>query len=101
MPVTDVYDVGWLAALRYARRILAAPELAGHRTEALWRIRQEWRYTIAAARAGNWRHVRNTFNGWMAEPRDHTNLIRCGTGWTRGRALRSLRRHGYAPYGRS
>jgi len=94
--MVDIYDVGWLAAIRYARRVLTAPELRGHRAEALWRLRSEWRYTVDAIRQHNWRRVKNSFNGWMAEPTPFPNGVkRCGTGWTRSRAMRSLRRHGY------
>jgi hypothetical protein len=96
MAKIDIYDVGWLAAIRYARRALTAPELAGHRAEAWWKLRQEWHYTRNAIREGRWRRVRQSFNGWMAEPTPFPDgMKRVGTGWTRRRALRSLRRHGW------
>ncbi len=90
-PTIDVYAVGWLADILRAWRCLTVPELAGHRGNA-WRfLRQEWRYNVRQVKAGNWRAVRNSFNGYLAE--HHTRGTRCGHGWTRRRALRDLYRH--------
>jgi hypothetical protein len=44
----------------------------------------------------NWRAVRNYFNGYLAEWHycpDGVRHYRCGKGWTRRAALRSLGRH--------
>lgn len=76
-----LYAVGWLAALR---------------RPGIWRLRElrrEWRYCVEQAKAGNWRAVRMTFNGWMYEPDPWPeDARRCGTGWTKGRAVRSFAR---------
>lgn len=91
----DVYPVGWLAELGRAWRRLHIP---GHRRGWWWGLHWELGYTARRARSRDWRAVRNTFNGYLAEPHDWPqdgSLRRCGSGWTRGRALRSLRRHGW------
>lgn len=99
MPDVDIYPVGWLAALLTLRRAIRARHPAATR-HALRRLRSQLRYDIARAKARDWRSVRNSCNGYLAEPyhwpQDGT-LTRCGTGWTRRRALRSLHRHGYQP----
>lgn len=59
-------------------------------------LRQEWRYMTYQAKRRNWRAIRNCFNGYMAEwhyPPAELIHSRCGTGWTRRAALRSLGRH--------
>ena len=91
----DVYPVGWLATVLRVRRYLTHPELAGHRVQAWSEIRKSWRYTIYQLRRQNWRAVKNAFNGYLAEPEEFPDgdyRRRCGTGWTRARALRSLDR---------
>ncbi len=94
-PTVDVYPVGLLADLRIDWRNLRnrkALRAAGVRPSL--RIRWTVRHLIGCMRAGNWRAVKNTFNGYLAEPRDWPEgLRRCGSGWTRKRALRSLERH--------
>lgn len=50
-------------------------------------LRMVWTH----ARARSWRTVRNSFNGYLAE-HEYAGT-RCGHGWTKGRALRDLRRH--------
>lgn len=92
-PSIDVYPVGVLAdllrigrAIRYRRRdaILWALGRFRRTIGVLWR----W------ARAGNWRAVKGAFNGYLAEPVAFpAGLRRCGSGWTKRRALRSLQRH--------
>lgn len=85
----DVYPVGVLAGLLWARR-------AARR--GLWRVawdhlRSELRYVVQQAQARRWRAVRNALNGYLAEPIPAPEgLRRCGHGWTRRRAMRSLRR---------
>ncbi|MEU5938648.1 hypothetical protein ABZ807_05570 [Micromonospora sp. NPDC047548] len=92
----DVYPVGVLAdllMLRGARR-------NGALRWALRRVLGTLRYVAGRARAGRWREVKNSFNGYLAEPRrwpQDGSLTRCGSGWTQRRALRSLRRRGYPP----
>lgn len=83
----DVYPVGWLAALQRAGRSLRR---LWFRRAWHW-IRTELHYTIRHARAGNWRAVRNTFNGYLAE--HDFRGSRAGTGWTKKRALRDLHVH--------
>lgn len=83
----DIYSVGLLEDLlqfvhmpdrRYARRKLI----------------NGLKYPVRQARRRNWRAVKNWFNGYMAEPRElPPGFIRCGKGWTRGRAYRDLQRH--------
>lgn len=81
----DVYRIGWLYAFHFDLRTLV---LAGRKPT---KLAQELTYVIYQARKGNWRAVRMTFNGWHAEHRYAGS--RCGTGWTRKRALADLRRH--------
>lgn len=82
----DVYPVGLFADLKRLRNDLAI------RHPAAWR-----RFRLALALEGNrlrgrrWRAAWNYFNGYLAE---HQRLgTRCGHGWTRRRARRSLARH--------
>lgn len=88
----DVYPVGVLADLLMLRRALAAR----HRQailHALRRLRYTARHIADRARRGERRTVRNMFNGYLAEPTPFPpGMTRCGSGWTRRRALRSLDR---------
>jgi hypothetical protein len=78
---TEFYAVGWLEALRSK----------GRRGQQL---RRQWRYCLLQAKAGKWRAVRMTFNGWMYEPSPWPeNAQRCGSGWTQRRAVRSFWRY--------
>lgn len=76
----DVYPVGlWLDVRTHGVVMGAAKTL---------------RYVRYQARARNWRAIRNTFNGFLCEPSPFpANLTRCGKGWTRRSAIRSLERH--------
>lgn len=87
-PAIDIYPVGILADLH---------EWANNpdRREAWRRLRYDvrahgWRYL----RNRDWRSLRRWFaNGYLAEPAKWPDgLTRCGSGWTRGRALRDLQR---------
>lgn len=98
----DVYAVGWLAKLRSAWRAYGphVPDgiKADARRHARQCLKQEWRYSVRQVRQGKWRDVKNTFNGYLAEPYNWPqdgSLRRCGSGWTPARAVRSLRRHGW------
>jgi hypothetical protein len=87
-PAVDIYPVGLFAALQ------------------LWantpNRREAWRRLLYDVRAHglrqlldrNWRGLRRWLtNGYLAEPAEWPDgLTRCGTGWTRGRALRDLQR---------
>lgn len=81
----DVYRVGLLYALHFDWRAMTA---AGRRPAATV---NEIRHLVRLARAGNWRTFRQQFDGWHAEHRYAGT--RCGTGWTRSRALADLNRH--------
>ncbi|MGW9637458.1 hypothetical protein [Nocardiopsis alba] len=85
----DVYPVGVLAdaltAYRWAR--------AGHPREAFVKLRYSARRIIERARAGEWRSVRQAFNGYLAEPTPFPEGLKgCGRGWTQKRAFRDLQR---------
>lgn len=76
------YPVGVLAALLRRDRVAA--------------LRGELRYLRHQAKRRNWRAVRNSFNGYLAEwhyPPEGVIVYRCGSGWTRRAALRSLGRN--------
>lgn len=91
----DIYPVGWLATVQRMWRYLTCAELAGHRRQAWSELRKAWRYTAYQARRRNWRAVKNAFNGYLAEPEEFPlgdYRRRCGSGWTKRRALRSLNR---------
>jgi len=84
----DIYRVGLLYALHFDLRAFRIG-IPGHRFPG--RTRRELRRVIRCLRARKWRDAKNSFNGWLAE---HAFAgTRCGTGWTRNRALRDLRRH--------
>lgn len=71
----DVYPVGVLAACKYRR------------------YRPEFDRLKYQLRRRNWRAIRNGFNGYLAEPCDWPyGLTRCGSGWTKRRALADLKR---------
>lgn len=84
----DVYPVGVLSDLLYVRS--AFRQRLGRR-DALRRLRREPRYIWYQARRRNWRAIKNSFNGYLAEHR--TDGTRCGHAWTKNRALRDLERH--------
>ena len=71
-----VYPVGWLEAWKHRR------------------LRSTWRYVKSQAHKRNWRAVKNTFNGYLAEVQYSTmHHRRAGHGWTKRRALSDLGRH--------
>jgi hypothetical protein len=103
----DVYPVGVLADLRHAWRYVTVrrfPAAVGSPPWS-WRINRAYtslrhiRQTVVRhVRDRDWRALKNTFNGYLAEPYhwpEDGSLTRCGSGWTKSRALRSLRRHGW------
>jgi hypothetical protein len=100
----DVYPVGALKQLIHTWHILTArkfPAVVGPPSR-LWRLsraRMSMSYipktVVRHIRARNWRALKNTFNGYLAEPDEFPPgdyRRRCGTGWTRRRAMRSLYR---------
>ena len=83
----DVYPVGVLDDLRFAYRAIRF----GHCREAHRKIRSQARRIIELALAGEWRSVRQSFNGYLAEPTPFPGGLKgCGHGWTKKRALRKL-----------
>jgi hypothetical protein len=71
----DVYPVGWLSAIQQRR------------------LRREWWLMRRWIKQRNWRAIKNSFNGYLAEPREWPEgLRRCGSGWTKARAKRDLAR---------
>lgn len=91
----DVYPVGLLAdLLRDWRQIRHWRELRAAGGRPTLHIRRTARYLLNAVRYGaSGRAVKNTFNGYLAEPTPFPEgLRRCGSGWTKAGALRSLRR---------
>ena len=83
----DMYPVGVLSDWQ---QFLRRRQHEGTR-KALRRLRYDLRFITRWARQGNWRAVRNSFNGYLAE--HPTAGTRCGHGWTKTRALRDLERH--------
>jgi hypothetical protein len=71
----DVYPVGWLQAWK------SGPRRWNH-------LKREWRSVVYWARRRNWRAVRNTFNGYLAE-HEHGGH-NAGRGWTKRRAIRRV-----------
>lgn len=94
-PVTglnvDIYPVGVLDDIQGAYRTIRC---VGDYRSAYRKLRYTARGLVGRARAGQWREIRNSFNGYLAEPVDFPEgLTRCGSGSTRARAMRSLRRY--------
>lgn len=81
----SIYPVGVLRALKMTTRSRDPRYL--HR---------EANYLRRRIAARNWRAVRNSFNGYLAEwdyPPEGVNHHRCGRGWTKRAALRRLGIH--------
>ncbi|QES25820.1 hypothetical protein DEJ47_04570 [Streptomyces venezuelae] len=79
-----IYPVGLLADLS---RFVHEADRTVARRHLRASLHREWE----RIKARKWREAKNYFNGYLAE---HDTLgTRCGTGWTRGRALRDLARH--------
>lgn len=86
----DVYPVGMLANLRHAWRSWRHPKVDNR--HAWIYIRYAFRSSARHIRNRQWRELKNDFNGYLAEPTPWPEgATRCGSGWTRKRALRSLR----------
>jgi hypothetical protein len=87
----DVYPVGVLSDIQAAWRALTVL----HRPNVAWYyLRNARRHVWRHVRNHEWRDLRQTFNGYLAEPSPWPSpaLRRCGRGWTRKRALRNLNR---------
>lgn len=76
-PTISIYPVGVLDAVKHPRR-----------------IRGELRSLGRQLKARNWRAIRQSFNGYLAEVNYPGELrhTRCGRGWTRRAAASSLGR---------
>lgn len=82
----EVYPVGLLRDLRQFA-------LGMHRPRAARRLRLALAYPVHLAMDGNWRAVKNYFNGYLAEPAEFPpGVSRCGSGWTKRRARRDWER---------
>lgn len=89
----DVYPVGLLGAIQQDARHIRNWRLAPHgaRPSKVWQV---VRYIARHLRRRNWRAARMALNGYLAEPSQYPGrLRRCGSGWTRRRAMASLVRH--------
>lgn len=84
----DVYPVGVLSGLlRMWRAFDRSPDLRGKRLGIVrYVVRVERRYLVGQVRKRNWRAVRNSFNGYLAEHRGCAH--NCGRGWTKRAAKR-------------
>lgn len=104
----DVYPVGVIADVTSAWRYLTARYGRGDATAPplmAWRLRRAHeclthvrRTVVRHVRARQWRELRQSFNGYLAEPYHFPgdgSLPGCGHGWTRARAVRSLYRRGW------
>lgn len=87
----DVYPVGVLSAWQRVYRAVKR-----HRTDvARGILRTECRHVVSEVRKRDWRSLRNSFNGYLAEHQGCAH--NCGRGWTkraaRRRAERLCQRH--------
>ena len=59
------------------------------------KVKYGMKMTLRSAWEGNWRAVRNHFNGYLAEWHypPEIRITRCGRGWTRRAAIRRLGKH--------
>lgn len=99
----DVYPVGALKQLLHTWHILTARKFSVFvgPPSRLWRLsraRRSLSYIPKTVtrhiRNRQWRELKNDFNGYLAEPTPWPEgATRCGSGWTKRRALRSLQRN--------
>lgn len=88
----DVYPVGILHELIIARGMLRSREPWAWR-QVRYHAKYEIKHLVGLIVARKWHHLRNHLNGYLAEPTPWpAGLKRCGSGWTRRRALADLRR---------
>ena len=92
-PTIDVYPVGALAELQCLARVISLRRELREQFGDQRLMREHLTCTVYAFRRG-WRR-KGFWNGYLAEPRswDGWRRTRCGSGWTRRRALESLMRH--------
>jgi hypothetical protein len=92
--VISIYSVGVLSDLRAAWASIRGRKVNFPRM----RLRTMFRYLWGRIRERKWRELRNSFNGYLAEvdypsSRVALSVTHCGHGWTKKRAIESLRRH--------
>lgn len=94
----DLYRVGLLAAIVNDWNRIRAIGLMGQRGGRYSKgflpyLSRQFSMMVREAKSKDWNSLQNTFNGYLAEPVNWPRgLTRCGSGWTKGRALRSLER---------
>lgn len=87
----DIYPVGVLHDIQRIYRALTVPSLRGKRLGVVrFVLRTERRYLASSVRKREWRAVRNSFNGYLAEHQGCAH--NCGRGWTRKAASRRAER---------
>lgn len=97
----DVYPVGLLRELKmfWRSHVSLRRELpAIARWHSRRNMRNFWKVHVwRNIRMHRWHSLKNGFNGYLAEPTSFPEHVRrCGSGWTKRRALRSLKRYGYS-----
>jgi hypothetical protein len=91
--IVDIYPVGLLEEIQQSRlckRSWISPVRPfKHLFSAIRHfLKGEWKLSYE-----EWRPFKSYFNGYLAEPNVMPGkLRRCGSGWTRNRALRDLKR---------
>lgn len=91
----DVYPVGVLHDLIMAWRIITRRRQTPGRRHARIYLRHAAQTVARHVRRRQWHELRQTFNGYLAEPTpwpEGIGLTRCGRGWTRKAAIVSLYR---------
>lgn len=91
--IVDIYPVGLLAEIQhsklYKRKWIKPKRPFGYLIRSIaYFFKGEWKQARE-----EWRPFKSYFNGYLAEPDVFPGrLKRCGSGWTRKRALRDLKR---------
>lgn len=86
----STYRVGLFANLFHAWRAFRLGEAAFGRQYLKREVRVLWRYL----RSGKWHELRMHLGGFHCEPEPFPEgATRCGSGWTRNRARRSMARN--------
>lgn len=85
----DIYPVGALASLLMIRRAVR-----DRRWSIVKHYIQRERQTLRRYRRNReWQNLKNHFNGYLCEPTPFpVGVTRCGSGWTKRRAARSMDR---------
>lgn len=88
--VTDVYPVGVLKALQCAGRCLYKKGIDARVSRARRYLRMEARRLTYYLKKREWRNLKNSFNGYLAEHR--TCRHNAGRAWTKTTAYRRVER---------